>query len=313
MAWHKGHRNPKPPIDVTGEVFGRLTVVDRAANVGSRAAWNCRCDCGGLIVAVGKALRNGHTKSCGCLSRSGDQSRTHGQAHKRTKAYTSWSAARTRAFNSNVAQFADYGGRGIVMCDEWRDSFEAFFRDMGPCPVGFSLDRRDNDRGYEPGNCRWADRKQQNRNTRATRTLTVNGEARCMAEWAEIAGLPVGAIFQRLVRGWPEDRAVLTPLRAASRAGGGNERRIWNGMRSRCNNPRDEHFRYYGARGIQVCHAWNESFDAFLRDVGPRPAGMSLDRKDNDGHYSPENCRWATALEQARNRRPRSRSVRRGV
>lgn len=105
-----------------------------------------------------------------------------------------------------------YGARGIQVSDRW-DNFEAFFEDMGECPSGMSLERIDNDKGYEPGNCRWATLKEQARNQRTNRLIECRGELRCLAEWSEITGLHRTVIFGRLKRGWPPERAIFEPKR----------------------------------------------------------------------------------------------------
>lgn len=108
--------------------------------------------------------------------------------------------------------FSHYGGRGIVVCDRWKD-FRNFLTDMGERPDGTSLDRIDNDRGYEPGNCRWATDIEQHNNTSANRILVVRGEALTLSQWARRTGLGVSTVRERLRRGWPPERAVFTPTK----------------------------------------------------------------------------------------------------
>lgn len=105
------------------------------------------------------------------------------------------------------SHYNNYGGKGIIVCERW-ESFANFYADMGPKPHGASLDRIDNDKGYCPENCRWATRKQQNRNTRANRMVTINQMTLCVVEWAELVGEKAYTIYHRLRRGWPEIEAV---------------------------------------------------------------------------------------------------------
>ena len=138
----------------------------------------------------------------------------HKHGGRNSSTYNIWCNMKARCLNPKNHAYANYGGRGITICAKWRDSFEEFLRDMGERPHGMSIDRYpDNDGNYEPGNCRWASTRDQNRNRRGNRILTVNGVARTMVEWSEILGISKGTIWIRLTKyGWSEQDAVTVPI-----------------------------------------------------------------------------------------------------
>lgn len=175
-------RNAAAAEDMTGQVFGRLTVLGRQASKNNTARWLCRCECGAEKVVIGANLRNGNSQSCGCLRV--DKARLnkkHGMAG--TLEYKRWENIKQRCLNPNNPAWKNYGGRGIAMCPEWASSFEQFLADTGMRPgPGFSLDRIDNNGHYEPGNVRWTTHSQQMLNrrpiVRATKSALEAAEAR---------------------------------------------------------------------------------------------------------------------------------------
>lgn len=152
--------------DMIGARFGLLTVEKETRHPHRQGRfYECRCQCGSLTVAYGGHLRNGSRTGCGCIK---PAHRTHGMSG--TPEYKAWECARSRCHNPSNRKYPLYGGRGIRMCAEWMHSFEIFFAEVGPRPApGLSLDRIDGERGYEPGNCRWATIQQQNINRRQHR------------------------------------------------------------------------------------------------------------------------------------------------
>jgi len=141
--------------------------------------------------------------------------RTHGHTARgeSSPTYQAWAAMRHRCLRPSNPRFADYGGRGITVCERW-SSFAAFLSDMGERPNGMQIDRIDNDGNYEPSNCRWATAKEQTRNRRNNRLLTIDGATKCLAQWSELSGVGYAVIRARLtVLKWEPKRAVFQPER----------------------------------------------------------------------------------------------------
>ena len=201
-----------PLIDLTGQRFGRLIVVSRAENVGKKTAWLCRCDCGNTKIVHGWSLKSGQTRSCGCLSNEtrGRNPITHGQSY--TRLYTIWIGMKQRCYYQKHKHFKRYGGRGIAVCDEWRDDFRAFhdWSMANGYEERLTIDRIDNDGNYAPSNCRWATYSEQANNMSSNRIIEFGGEKRTIKEWSKITGIPHPTITGRLNRGWTIERALNT-------------------------------------------------------------------------------------------------------
>ena len=173
----------------------------------------------------GASLRNGTTRSCGCLSREETSTRftTHGMHG--TPTYKIWRGILTRCHNPKATDYAYYGGRGIFVCDRWRTSFENFFEDMGPRPDGLTIERGNNSLGYFPANCTWATREEQSNNQRSNRRYTYAGKTLTAVEWSVRVGVDLKMLRQRLWRGWPIEKALTEP---------GDRSQYWCSV---CNHP----------------------------------------------------------------------------
>lgn len=169
-------------VDISGQKFGRLTAISVCRDSRGKRAWKCVCECGREATVSAGSLRFGGARSCGCLQRdlASMCSKKHGESRVNTREYRIWRIIKSRCTNTRLRSYAAYGGRGIQMCREWAESYERFLADMGRSPPGTSVDRIDNSRGYEPGNCRWATREIQAHNKGAYKTNKVGFRGVCM-------------------------------------------------------------------------------------------------------------------------------------
>ncbi len=193
-----------------GQRFGKLLVIAvHVVHPKNGTNWLCLCDCGNTCTPRGDSLRFGSSRSCGCDRRINFHNQTHGKSHSPT--YQSWLAMKQRCYNPRCKAFPNYGGRGITVCERWFESFENFYADMGECPEGRTIERRDNESGYSPENCHWETRKGQQRNRRVNRYITAFNQTKTVAEWSELSGLKHNVITRRLSHGYTSEEAVSLP------------------------------------------------------------------------------------------------------
>ncbi len=196
-------------MDLTGQKFGRWTVVQRVPSTGN-AKWECLCECGSTGAVKSNKLRGGASQSCGCLALEIRKTmhRTHGMAD--TPEYVIWSSMKQRCADVSNPY---YGGKGVQICTRWAASFEAFYRDMGVRPDGMSIDRIDSSKGYSKSNCRWATTKDQSRNRSSTIPIIINGETRLLSDWLQALPISYGSYRKRLAKGWSKTKALTIPAR----------------------------------------------------------------------------------------------------
>lgn len=204
-----GKLRNRPIKDYTGIRFGRLVAsyfVERVESGG--ALWCFSCDCGNSIVRNVKSVRTGTTRSCGCLFRETmiERNTKHGLCKNNPKEYRSWKDMRGRCNTPTDSDYADYGGRGIRVCERW-DDFAAFLADMGKRPDGCTIDRVDVNGDYEPGNCRWAPAKVQANNKRTNHLIQMRGETRTLQQWCDELAIEPSKVRYRLKKGWAIARA----------------------------------------------------------------------------------------------------------
>lgn len=199
--------------DMTGMRFGRYTVIKRAESKKSgESTWVCKCDCGNVHIVRGSKLRNGTSTSCGCYAR--EKASTHGMTQ--TRLYKIWSIMKQRCYNFQNKKYKNYGKRGIIICDEWLNSFEAF-RDWALShgyEDNLTIDRIETNGNYEPNNCRWTDMKTQQNNRTNNHIVEYNGEKHTVSEWSKITGIPAKTLYDRLTyKKWTIDDVFTRPIK----------------------------------------------------------------------------------------------------
>ncbi len=189
--------------DMSGMTFSRLTVL-RYVEGSSPPKWVCRCTCRRRVEVAGANLKNGHTQSCGCLQTVGKT--THGKAYD--PLYSVWRNMWARCTDPANKRWGRYGGRGIAVCDRWKD-INLWAQDMGPRPEGYQIERNDTNGDYEPSNCTWADRNQQANNRSNNVNIEYKGKTQSIAAWARDTGIKASTLRKRYVDlGWSVPRSL---------------------------------------------------------------------------------------------------------
>ena len=202
-------------IDLTGQKFGRLTIISRSDEKrGDEILYDCLCDCGTHTRVSGVNLRSGRSTSCGCFHKDKliERNKTHGLCQSRL--YHIWRGMKSRCYNVNEKSYKRYGARGIKICDEWLNKENGFINFYNWAMANgyndtLSIDRIDNDKGYFPKNCRWTTIQCQNNNRHSNHYIVFNGEKHTISEWSKILKTNERVIRSRLSRGWSDNVALL--------------------------------------------------------------------------------------------------------
>lgn len=209
----------KKAQNLSGQRFGKLTVLERAGTKSHNTMWLCQCDCGNTTVTSRGNLLNGKTKSCGCLKHRPAVNRTHGQS--KTRLYFVWRNMLNRCYNDTVNDYPNYGGRGITVCTEWKDDFQAFSEwafangyDANAKRGEYTLDRKNTNGNYEPSNCRWVSGYEQANNKRTNLHIEYKGNTFTLKQLSEKSGVPYKTLHRRIYSdGWEIERALTEKVR----------------------------------------------------------------------------------------------------
>ena len=215
---------------IIGKKYGKLTVIDfkekreRITKSGKKYGYKyfflCKCECGNNKIIEWKKLKEGYTQSCGCIRKEKTSQMAIKHNLWQSKLYNRWHLIKNRCYNKNYNRYKDYGGRGIRVCDEWKNDFKTFYD--WAINNGYNdkltLDRIDVNGNYEPENCRWITNLEQQHNKRNNKLLTYNGETKCIAEWAKFTGLTHTILTNRILKyKWNPEKALFTPSRKGIR------------------------------------------------------------------------------------------------
>ena len=195
-------------IDLQYKVFGKLTVLKRGENRvepsgKTKVYWLCRCECGTEKEFEGSSLRQGTSRSCGCVGKERIKNFNLSHNMSKSKEYRAWQKMKERCYNPNIERYPVYGGRGIKVCDRWLESFDNFYEDMGPRPSSkHSIDRIDVNGDYEPGNCRWVTMQEQHYNKRNTLYVEYKNENKSLSELCKIYNLNYKSTWKNYKKGF---------------------------------------------------------------------------------------------------------------
>lgn len=202
-------------IDLTGQKFGRLTVISRAENSKhGKVRWNCKCDCENEVIRNADSLRKNNVHSCGCyrIEKLNEHSFTHGKSE--TRLNNIWRGMKQRCLNPNNPAYKNYGGRGIMVCEKWQE-FQPFYdwAMANGYKDDLTIDRINVSGNYEPSNCRWADTKTQSNNTRRSHYISYKGKTMTLTQWANKLNMNKGTLTRRLNSGWSIEEAFTKQLK----------------------------------------------------------------------------------------------------
>lgn len=210
-----------------GQKYNRLTLIRfERKNKYHHSFWLCKCDCGTEKIVNVSQVKSGAIKSCGCLNKELSRKRlmestqTHGYANKE-RLYDIWKNMKRRCYDKSNKRYENYGGKGVIVCDEWKNDYLSFrkWAYANGYNDELTIDRIDVNGNYEPSNCKWSSWKEQMNNQTRNRFLAYKGKTMTMSQWAELLGLTYGAMNHRVQRGWSMERIVNTPLRTSSNKG----------------------------------------------------------------------------------------------
>ena len=205
-------------IDLIEKRFHYLVVIERLPNNKfNQVVWRCKCDCGNITKVITQYLKKGNIKSCGCFGKEIRLKHGHSYRGKWSRTYQTWQSMKNRCINPKYEYYKDYGGRNppITVCDRWlseNNGFQNFLEDMSERPIGRTLDRINNNKGYFKENCKWSTPEQQNRNMRSNINISLNGKLLCLKDYCKIKNLNYNTVSTRLFRGLSLKKSLTTPI-----------------------------------------------------------------------------------------------------